>query len=265
MATITSLVDTTTGTNQGKAGDTLQINGTAMQTTTKVNFGTKVITTGLTVTPTQVSLTIPSGLCAGQVSVSVTSNTNVTSNALPFFLIAEPSTTGVGTTCGPAGGGTSVTVFGSNFLTGTGVTVGGTAVTPTPTFSSNSQVTITTPAHTMVNPCIDTVNIVVTTAGGSSTPVSNLAQFSYYTTPAITSVAPTTGTEGDSVTVNGTCLVDVESVEFDDGTNTIAADFTSLGNTQLVATVPAGLDAGAGTITVTTCGGASNAQAFTIT
>ena len=128
MATITSLVDTTTTTNQGKAGDTLQINGTAMGTNTKVNFGTKTITTGLTVTATQVTCTIPSGLCAGQVAVSVTSNTNVTSNALPFFLIAEPSTSGVSATCGPAAGGTSVTVFGSNFLTGTGVTVGGTGV-----------------------------------------------------------------------------------------------------------------------------------------
>ncbi|MEU8587330.1 IPT/TIG domain-containing protein [Streptomyces sp. NPDC048664] len=264
MATITSLVDTSTSTNQGKAGDTLHINGTGLGTTTKVTFGSVTVTSGLTVTATQVSLTIPSVQCAGQVSVSVTSNTNVTSNALPFFLISAPSATGVSATCGPTGGGTTVTLFGSNFLTGTGVTVGGTAVTPTPTFSSASQVTFTTPVHTMVNTCVDTVDIAITTAGGTSPPTSNLTQFSYYAAPVITSLAPSTGTAGDLITINGTCFINVSTVEFSDGTDTFTADWTSFGDTQLTATVPAGLTAGPGTITVTTCGGPSNDQAFTI-
>ncbi|WP_181804149.1 IPT/TIG domain-containing protein [Streptomyces shenzhenensis] len=266
MATITSLVDTTTTTNQGTAGDTLQINGTGLGTTTRVNFGSLSVSSGLTVTPTQVSLTIPSAQCAGQVSVSVTSSTNVTSNALPFFFVASPSVTGAGTTCGPAAGGTSVTVFGSNFLTGTGATVGGTAVTPAPTFTSSNQVTITTPAHTMTpGSCVDTVDIAVTTAGGTSVPAGSLSQFSYYAAPTITSLSPATGTAGDEIAVNGTCFIDVSSVSFSDGTNTIPATWTALGNNLLSTIVPAGLTPGAGTITVTTCGGPSNAQAFTIT
>ncbi|MFD8725386.1 IPT/TIG domain-containing protein [Streptomyces sp. NPDC059629] len=266
MATITSLVDTTTTTNQGKSGDTLHIIGTGLGTTTRVNFGSTTVTSGLTVTATQVSLTIPSAQCAGQVSVSVTSSTNVTSNALPFFLIAAPSVTGVGTGCGPAAGGGSVTLYGTNFLTGTGITVGGTPVTPTPTFSSASQVTFTTPAHTMVNPCVDTVDVVITTFGGASPPAGNLSQFSYYSAPAITSLVPATGTADDEIVVNGSCFINVSVVDFSDGVNTIpAASVSVLGDGQLVATVPAGLTAGPGTVTVTTCGGPSNAQAFTIT
>ncbi|MET8947486.1 IPT/TIG domain-containing protein [Streptomyces sp. NPDC004542] len=265
MATITSLVDVQTTTNQGKPGDTLQINGTGLGSTTRVNFGSVTVTSGLTVTSTQVSLTVPSTQCAGQVPVSVTSNTNVTSNSLPFFLISAPSVTGVGTTCGPAAGGTPITLFGTNFLTGTGATVGGGSAGSF-AVSSSSQATFTTPAHTMTpGSCIDTVDVVISTFGGSSPSAGALSQFSYYAPPAITSLSPATGTAGDEIVINGTCFNDVSAVEFSDGVNTIPATWTPFGDTLLTAVVPAGLTAGPGTVTVTTCGGTSPTAAFTIT
>jgi hypothetical protein len=263
MATITSLVDTTTTTNQGKPGDTVQINGTALATTTRVNFGSSAVTpTG--VTATQVTFVVPSTApCSGQVAVSVTSNTGATSNALPFFVIAAPTTTGLSVTCLPAATGGAATLFGTNFLTGTQVgvgTVGNVAVAPIQT----NQVTFTAPANPGQVADVSTQAVTITTAGGTSASGTTLVD--YYLTPAITSVVPATGTAGDSVTINGTSFVGVDTVTFtDNAAATATAVFTPISSTQLVATVPAGLATGAGTITVHTCGGTSNAQAFTIT
>ncbi|MET7763646.1 IPT/TIG domain-containing protein [Streptomyces sp. NPDC005393] len=263
MATITSLVDTTTTTNQGKPGDTVQINGTALATTTRVNFGSAAVTpTG--VTATQVTFVVPSAApCSGQVSVSVTSSAGATSNALPFFVIATPTTTGLSAVCVPAATGGSLTLFGTNFLTGTQVavgTVGNVAVTPT----QPSQVAFTAPANPGQVPCVSTQAVTITTAGGTSTSGTTLVD--YYKAPAITSVAPTSGTAGDTITINGTCFVGVDTVTFtDSAAATATAVFTPVGDTQLTADVPGGLATGAGTITVHTCGGNSNAQTFTIT
>ncbi|MFD5393301.1 IPT/TIG domain-containing protein [Streptomyces sp. NPDC127097] len=263
MATITSLVDTTTATNQGKTGDTVQINGSSLSTTTRVNFGTAAVTP-TSVTATQVTFVVPnSAPCSGQVSVSVTSSAGATSNALPFFVIATPTTTGTSVTCVSAATGGAVTLFGTNFLTGTQVgvgTVGNVAVTPT----QPNQVTFTAPANPGQVGTVSTQPVTITTAGGTSS--SGTTQIDYYLAPAITSVLPTSGTGGDQITVNGTGFVGVDTVTFtDSAAATATAVFTPVSDTQLVATVPGGLAAGAGTITVHTCGGNSNAQAFTLT
>ncbi|QLH21384.1 IPT/TIG domain-containing protein [Streptomyces sp. Rer75] len=263
MAAITSLVDTTTNTNQGKPGDTVQINGTALSTTTRVNFGaTSVTPTG--VTATQVTFVVPSTApCSGQVSVSVSSNTGATSNSRPFFVIAAPTTTALSVTCLPAATGGAATLFGTNFLTGTQVgvgAVGSVAVTPTQT----NQVTFTAPPNPGQVADVSTEPVTITTAGGTSASGTTLVD--YYLTPAITTVAPATGTAGDDVTITGTSFIGVDTVTFtDSAAATATAVFTPISDTQLVATVPGGLAAGAGTITVTTCGGTSNAVAFTIT
>jgi hypothetical protein len=263
MATITSLVDTTTTTNQGRPGNTVQINGTGLSTTTRVNFGTAAVTPA-SVTATLVTFVVPSAApCSGQVSVTVTSSAGVTSNAQPFFVIATPTTTGLSVACVPAAAGGSVTLFGTNFLSGTQVgvgTVGNVAVTPT----QPSQVTFTAPTNPGQVGTVSTQPVTITTAGGTST--SGTTQIDYYLAPAITSVLPTSGTTGDQITVNGTGFVNVDTVTFtDSATATATAVFTPISDTQLVATVPGGLATGAGTITLHTCGGNSNAQAFTIT
>ncbi|MFF3748741.1 IPT/TIG domain-containing protein [Streptomyces kronopolitis] len=263
MATITSLVDTTTTTNQGKAGDTVQINGTALSTTTRVNFGS-VAVTPTSVTATQVTFVVPSTApCSGQVLVSVTSNTGATSNALPFFVIAAPTTTGTNVTCVSAATGGPVTLFGTNFLTGTQVgvgTVGKVTVAPT----QSSQVSFAAPANPDQVAAVSTQAVTLTTAGGTSS--SGTTLIDYYLTPTITTVLPTSGTGGDEVTINGTAFVGVDTVTFTDSLGaTATAVFSPLSETQVVATVPGGLAAGVGSITVHTCGGTSNSAAFTLT
>ncbi|MGO4750778.1 IPT/TIG domain-containing protein, partial [Streptomyces sp. 2MCAF27] len=168
MATIVTLNDTATSSNQGKAGDTLQIQNPAggLLGTNKVNFGTKTITAGLTVTATQVSVAIPTGLCAGQVSVSVTNSSNVTSNTLPLYIITKPSVTGLSVASGAIGAGaTTLNIFGSGFTTATSVAFGTDAATINTITDAVLNVTAPTAAHTMVNTCVDTVNCAVTTFG----------------------------------------------------------------------------------------------------
>jgi hypothetical protein len=260
MATITLLSPT-----QGHSGQTLTITGTGLGATTKVNFGAKSVTPA-TVSATTVTVAIPV-LCCGQVAVSVTSSTNTTSNSMPFFYICTPDCGGLSAVCGPAAGGTSVTVYGSSFLTATGVTVGGTAATGTFPPPSDTQITVTTPAHTMpVGACTDTVDVIVTTAGGSTIPVGNLCQYTYYTTPAITTVTPGTGPVGTTITITGTCLLDASDVSFHFGATAVPASFVNVSDTQITATVPATLISGNSyDVSVTTCGGTANAAlAFTV-
>lgn len=265
MATITSLVDTTTTTNQGKVGDTVNINGTALGTTTSVNFG------GTTVTPTSVSATlvtfvIPSTApCAGQVQVSVNLSNGTKSNALPFFIVASPSTATASPTCLPTTGG-ALTITGTGFAAGGQVNVG--TLTPV-TFAaggSNTTLTVTAPAHTPTG-CSDSQPITVTTPGGTGT--TGTAFVTYQKAPTITGTSPASGPIGTSVTINGSCFDNLVSVTYTDSTGNTETDTTAASfGTFVLSTVPDNTlvpdNTTPGTITVTTCGG-STTTPFTIT
>ncbi|MBL1101881.1 IPT/TIG domain-containing protein [Streptomyces coffeae] len=262
MATITSLSPT-----QGKVGDTVTINGTALTGTIRVNFGSAAVTpTG--VTATTVTFVVPaSAPCAGQVSVSVTSNAGATSNARPFFVLASPTTTGLDETCVAAATGGPLTVFGSGFASGGSVTVSGLAPVAFAAGGNNSEVTVTVPADGAQAVCIAPHNVTVTTPGGTSTAGTTVVD--YYNPPTLTAATatPATGTGSDEITISGgTCLNGVTAVTFtDSAAATFSAAFQSVSETTLVVTVPTGTATGAGTFTVTTCGGTSDALAFTVT
>ena len=100
-----------------------------------------------------------------------------------------PAVTGVSPSTGPAAGGTTVTVSGSS-LTGGSVTFGTTAATGVS--CSATSCTATSPAGT------GTVNVTVTTPGGTST-TSPADQFTYSTTPPPANLIPNPGFEGAGV------------------------------------------------------------------
>ncbi|MGI4864520.1 MAG: glycine-rich protein [Janthinobacterium lividum] len=83
------------------------------------------------------------------------------------------------------------------------------------------------------------------------TPVASL--------PTLTSLSPTSGPVGSSVTLTGTNLTGAIGVSFN---GTAATTFAVVNATTVTATVPAG--ATSGPVTVTTAGGTSNGVAFTI-
>ncbi|WP_042035671.1 IPT/TIG domain-containing protein, partial [Aeromonas popoffii] len=99
------------------------------------------------------SITLNDGLNQGGVA---TYTLVVTSSAAPTLTSAAPSS-------GPTAGGTSVTLTGTNLTGATAVSFGGTAATGY-IVNNATTITATTPAH-----AAGTVNVVVTTPGGSAT------------------------------------------------------------------------------------------------
>ena len=113
-----------------------------------------------------------------------------------------PTITSISPSSGPAGGGTAVTINGSNF-TGSTVKFGSAAATITG--NSGTQITVTSPPGT------GTVDVIVTNAGGSSA-TSSADRFTYVSSPppppptsppAVTPSSPSTSS-ATSAAVSGT-------------------------------------------------------------
>ena len=143
-----------------------------------------------------------------------------------------PTVTSFSPTSGTTG--TSVTLTGTNLNALTGVSFGGTAAT---IFSSGSgtSATATVPAGA-------TSGVIAATSGqgtGSST-----GSFTVLATPTLSSFSPATGAVGTTVTVTGTNLDGVTSVQIGGATATSVAVVGGSGNTQLTAVVGTGAQSG---------------------
>src|SRR6266851_850029 len=157
-----------------------------------------------------------------------------------------PRVTGINSNSGPAAGGTSVTITGSNFTNTTSVSFGTTAAASF-TITSDTQITAVSPAGN------GTVDVTVTTPGGISA-VSTADQFTYIPLPSVKSVTPTSRTVagGTTVTITGSNLTNATSVSFG---STATSNFIVDSDTQITVVSPAGN--GTVDVTVTTPGGAS--------
>ena len=157
-----------------------------------------------------------------------------------------PTVTAVTPTNGPTAGGTSVTITGTDFENVSAVKFGATNAT-TFSFVNATTVTATSPAG-----AAGTVDITVTTPGGTST-TSAADQFTYVAAPTVASVGPSSGstTGGTSVTITGTNFTGATAVTFG---GTAATNVIVVGPTSITATTPAHA-AGAVDVVVTTPGG----------
>ena len=153
----------------------------------------------------------------------------------------------------PASGspGTSVTVTGTGFTGASSVTFNGSASTFT--VVSDTQITATVPSGATSGP------IAVTTSAGSASSASSFTVTAVVAAPRITSISPTSGRVGSTVTINGSALTGATSVKFGGG---VSAAFTVVSDARLTATVPSG--ASSGGITVTTPGGSATSQSFRV-
>jgi hypothetical protein len=237
MATLTSLSP-----SQSTGGQTLTLTGTSLSGTTQVNFGGKSVTP-TSVTATTVTVIIPT-VCAGQYNVSVTAGIT-TSNSLPFFYAATPVLSVITPDTGPVTPGTA-TLLGSGFLNTTAVTFGtlgaGTALAVT----NDTELTVTPPSGGTFTGT-ETVNVTVTAPGGTSALNGAATEFTYYAAPAVTSISPTSGPAGTSVTVTGTNFDNVSNATFTPtggGTSISASEVIGVSETQLIVYVPSGLTAG---------------------
>ncbi|MEJ8639684.1 IPT/TIG domain-containing protein [Streptomyces sp. MS2.AVA.5] len=151
---------------------------------------------------------------------------------------------------GSTGGGTLVTITGTN-LSGTTAVKFGTKPATSVTNVSPTQVTAVSPSGT------GSVGVTVTTGGGTSNPIP----FFYVGAPFKSSLDPTSGplAGANTVTINGVGLATATTVSF--GANT--ATPTVVSDTQLTVTVPAGAGAGPVGVSVTTAGGTNNGLSYT--
>ena len=151
---------------------------------------------------------------------------------------------------GSTGGGTLVTITGTNLANTSAVTFGTKPATSV-TNVSPTQVTAVSPSGT------GTVGITVTTPGGTSNPVP----FFYVGAPFKSSLGASSGplAGGNTITVRGTGLSTATSVSF----GGVTATPTVNSDSSLSVVVPAGAAAGPVSVSVTTAGGTNNGLSYT--
>jgi hypothetical protein len=154
-------------------GNTVLINGYNLYTASSVDFG------GNAATPTiindgQISVTAPASSGPGSVLVSITTAGGTTSG-LNYNYFDDASITSLSPVSGPSIGGTSVTIYGSNFSNITNISLGGNSAA----FGiiNNSTVAIITPSGSA-----GLVDLVITTTSNTVTAVD---AFTYISSPGI--------------------------------------------------------------------------------
>ncbi|PZA12230.1 transporter [Rhodopseudomonas palustris] len=223
-------------------GTSVTITGTDLSGVTGVTVGGAAATLG-TNTATSIVITTPSGTAGARDVVVTTAGGSATS--VGGFTYAAPPTIGtISPSSGSTGGGTSVTITGTNLSGVTSVTIGGASATLGT--NTSTSIAVTTPSGTA-----GARDVVVTTAGGS---VTSTGGFTYILSPSISTITPNAGPTagGTSVTITGTNLSGVTSVTVGGASATLGTNTS----TSIVITTPAGT-AGARDVVVTTAGGSA--------
>jgi len=235
--------------NSGAVGASVTINGS--------NFGsTQGMSTisfnGTLVTPSSWSASsvvapVPSGATTGNVVVHAS---GVNSNGVNFTVVPAPSISSVSPTSGAVGA--SATISGSNFGSTQGAgTISFNGIQASPTSWSATSIVTSVPGGAT------TGNVVVNASGVNS----NGIPFTVVPAPSITSLSPTSGAVGSSVTISGSNFGGTQgagTVSF----NGALATPTSWGAGSIIAPVPAG--ATSGNVVVHASGVNSNGVPFTI-
>jgi hypothetical protein len=231
------------------------------------------------VSPTRITATTGGGAKAGTFSVYVSTSggTSAQVNADLFtYRPPPPTVTGVSPNSGPMGGGTSVTVTGTNFVAGATVLIGqgngpvtGAIAATNVTVVSPTRITATTGGGAKAG----TFSVYVTTSGGTSAQV-NADLFTYVgPTPTVTGVSPNSGPigGGTNITITGTGFVPGSTVAIGQGNGPgfgaiAATHVTVTSSTQITATTGGGAKAGTFSVYVSTPSATSaqaNADLFT--
>ena len=154
----------------GAGGTTVTIDGTDLAGATSVDFGS-VSATSFTVNAkgTEIKAIAPAH-AAGTVNITITTPAGTTTGQ---FTYAAPTVTKVTPSGGPGAGGTTVTIHGTDLAGATSVDFESVSATSFTVNAGGTEIKAIAPAH-----AAGTVNVVVTTPGGSST-VSSADDFDY--------------------------------------------------------------------------------------
>jgi len=229
-------------------GTTVTLTGTGFVSGAVVRIGGSAATNVTFVSATQVTARTAAAT-EGPKDVRITNPDGQAATRSDGFTYTAPASsptlTSVSPNTGPTAGGTTITLTGSNFVSGATVRVGGTTAT-TVTFYSATQLTARTPAGTA-----GARDVVVTNPAGQSGTLTG--GFTYTTStriPTITSISPASGptSGGTSITVTGTNFSNSYMQLTIGGVS--VTDLVSSNGTTLTARTPAGT-AGARDVVVT--------------
>jgi RHS repeat-associated protein len=223
----------------GGPASTVTISGEnfgATQGSSVVNFNGVAAASILSWRNSEINAVAPVTVTTGPVTVAVNS---VSSNNDYTFTVVNPFINYLTPTGGPAGG--QVTLNGSGF----GATQGNSSVQLNGVVAnvsswSDTSVTIAIPYNVNSGP------ITLTRSGVTS----NAVQFTVTGQLSVTSVSPTVGPVGSTVTIKGTGFGSTQSSSTVSFNGTTATSITSWSSTQIVAIVPSGTYTGPVSVTV---------------
>ena len=227
-------------------GANVVITGTNLTGATAVKFGATNATSFSVDSATQITAVSPAG-AVGPVNITVTTPGGTTAGAAYTYVVA-PTLSSLSPTFGPAVGGTTVVLTGTNLTGATAVKFGATNAASV-TVDSATQITAVSPAG-----ATGVVSVTVTTAGGTTAGVA----YTYGNGPSVTALSPASGSPGGgtSVIITGANLTGATAVKFG---ATSATSFNVDSATQITAIAPAG--SGSVNVTVTTSVGTSATSA----
>lgn len=210
----------------GTAGGTsVIISGSNLSGATAVTFGGTAASSFVVNSDSQITAVTPAR-SSGSVQIVVTTPSGSATASQAFTYVA-PSISTLSPNGGSINGGNSVVINGNNLLGSTAVSFGGIAASSF-VVNSNTQITAVAPAR-----AAGAATVAVTTPVG----IVN-ATYTYYATPVITSISPSTGSAngGTSVVIIGSNFVGVTGVSFG---GTSALSYTVNSTTQITAVTPA--------------------------
>ena len=251
----TAVPVTLTGTNFAATGTSIAVSGTG------VTVGTLTVVNSSTITAT---FTIAASATISTRNVSVTTSGG-TSNT-HTFAVQGPLLTSISPSTGERGTNVPVTLTGSGLTSASAITVSGSGITVsniavvddgtvTATFSITAGAGLTARTVKVVTPVSGTSNAVTFTV--VLPPV-----------PTLVSIAPNSGVRGTAVpvTLTGTNFTAMGTKIVVSGSGVTVSNLTVVNDTAVTATFTIAVSAAttARNVTVTTPGGTSNIQTFTV-
>jgi hypothetical protein len=264
-------------------GTTITITGTGFVTGSQASFieesggvpsNDNVVLAGTNETvnsPTSMTVVTPSMTSGKKYFVTVQTPTGTSADVTTAVFTYTPvlaTVTAISNTAGSTAGGSSITITGTGFVTGSVVDLfeesSGSEVTATSVaVNSDSSITAITPSVTAAGSYYVTV---LTPAGTSAYTSSAIFTYSPLV-PTVASISPTTGshTGGKTITITGTGFVSGATVTFTleilgvPGTTTLAgSNVVVVSPTSITATTPAATQGQTYYVTVTTASGQSS-------
>jgi IPT/TIG domain-containing protein len=225
-----SSITPTSGSTAG--GTSVTLSGSSFVAGATVSFGASTAT-GVSVINASTITAITPASTAGAVNVTVTNpdgDSSTATNAYTYVTLTNPPVlNSVSPASGPVGGGTSVTLSGTNFLSGAAVTFGSIAATNV-TVVNSTTITAFTPANSA-----GPVSVTVTNPGGQSSTLNNA--YVYNSAPSLNSVSPAFGSisGGTAVTLSGANFGNGATVQFG---SAAASNVVVVNSNTITATAP---------------------------